>query len=163
MSKRGSFQIAIRGMRPSPSANERREVAWRHKIAEEIAKRVNRPLNVPADTQFELRITFYIESAQLFRAGDLDNLAKPVLDTLFQQSRPTELPTARLFTVDDGYVTSLQPAKHGVKKSSDEGADIHLKWSPQGEADEGCGWGSCGCMLLVLIALAFFLAAILFV
>lgn len=49
---------------------------------------------IPARVEIEFRMTST-------RRGDLDNLAKPVLDTLFRQSRRSKHPVACLFECDD--------------------------------------------------------------
>ena len=63
--------------------------------------------------------------------ADLDNLAKPVLDTLFDsrnaQVQDKEL-TGALFDVDDDRVFQLIAAKKLVVGPDDEGIDITISW-----------------------------------
>ncbi|HUU21552.1 MAG TPA: hypothetical protein VM389_03365, partial [Phycisphaerae bacterium] len=58
---------------------------WRGYLAEDIGKARGKPFAVPNNSQFEVHIDFYLLASRVFLSGDLDNLAKPVLDTLFCQ------------------------------------------------------------------------------
>lgn len=62
------------------------------------------------------------------RRGDLDNLAKPVLDTLFRQSRKSKFPVATLFQCDDCRIDSLRLKRVAVEFASEEGALISIEF-----------------------------------
>lgn len=131
MKKRGSSPpVRIRGVTPSPWGNAEKEQYWREYIAEDVGKRVHQPLTVPDNTQFEVKIEFYFISSRFFSSGDLDNLAKPVLDTLFRQRAASRFPTGCLFKLDDARVTSLLLTKQVVGKEEHEGAKIRVHWKP---------------------------------
>ena len=63
--------------------------------------------------------------------ADLDNLAKPVLDTLFRsrnaQVKDTSL-TGALFDTDDDQVFKLVLEKRLVATDNDEGIDVTITW-----------------------------------
>jgi len=83
-----------------------------------------------AGAVFAVEIVFHIRRPNYGRA-DLDNLAKPVLDTIFLPRRP-QVPdlslTGVLFRVDDDRVTRLTVEKRLVELADDEGADIVISW-----------------------------------
>jgi hypothetical protein len=62
---------------------------------------------------------------------DLDNLAKPVLDTIFK-SRHSQVKdpylTGALFEVDDDQVIRLRLEKGEVTYTSEEGVDVAVTW-----------------------------------
>jgi hypothetical protein len=64
--------------------------------------------------------------------ADLDNLAKPQLDTLFLprnvQVRDSSL-TGALFDVDDDRVFRLNMEKRLVSTPADEGVDVTISWN----------------------------------
>jgi hypothetical protein len=111
--------INVQG-RPSPWANQPHEGAWRHLIAIE-ARRIKadpfHPSVRPSRVIIEFRM---IES----RRGDLDNLAKPVLDTLFRQSRSSKFPVSSLFCCDDFHLPELILRRVIVHSPELEGANI---------------------------------------
>jgi hypothetical protein len=72
-------------------------------------------------------VVFYLRADR----ADLDNLAKPVLDTLFRVSYPQVRDmtlTATLFQVDDSRVCFLKLEKRLVIAPTDEGADVIISW-----------------------------------
>lgn len=60
------------------------------------------------------------------RNGDLDNLAKPVLDTLFRQSRRSVHPVASIFLCDDCHLHELTLKRFLVTSPDEEGATITI-------------------------------------
>jgi hypothetical protein len=76
----------------------------------------------------ELRFFFTPEAlAQV----DLDNLAKPVLDTLFLSRYPQVKDrslTGAAFRLDDDRVYSLNLAKLPVEDESEEGVSVVVTW-----------------------------------
>lgn len=71
-----------------------------------------------------------MNAANIGRA-DLDNLAKPVLDTIFLprnvQVKDVAL-TGALFRCDDDRVFRLELEKQQVQYDADEGLDVHVIW-----------------------------------
>ena len=70
-------------------------------------------------------------------AVDLDNLAKPVLDTLFtsQNVSKSRITGVLLPEVNDTWVFRLRLEKVGVKTPQDQGADLTVTWHPPGTPD----------------------------
>lgn len=111
--------INVQG-RPSPWANQPHEGAWRQLIALETKKIKAEPFH-PSVRPLRVIIEFrMIES----RRGDLDNLAKPVLDTLFRQSRSSKFPVSSLFCCDDFHLPELTLRRVIVHSPELEGANI---------------------------------------
>lgn len=110
--------------RPSPWANEPHESAWRQAIATRAREVVAEPYGAtvrPSRVVVEFRLTPR-------RKGDLDNLAKPVLDTLFRQSRISKHPVACIFTCDDFYLSELILRRIEVSGLEEEGATIIIEF-----------------------------------
>ena len=114
------MEFVIRGI-PSPWANGEPEVRWRKAIATQVPPRPE----IPAGAVFEVELEFCVHPDRLLRGNDLDNLAKPVLDTLFTQSRPSKHPTGALFGVDDGQVVDLKLRKTAAQE---EGVRVAIRW-----------------------------------
>src|SRR5688572_2934894 len=112
--------------RPSPWANGPHEAEWRMQIAHQtscaLSKAFDRSLR-PSSVVVEFRMLPR-------RRGDLDNLAKPVLDTLFRQSRTSKHPVAQLFDCDDCEVHELVLRRIQVHSESEEGEDITIHLAP---------------------------------
>jgi hypothetical protein len=72
-------------------------------------------------------------------AFDLDNFAKPVLDTLFtsQNVSKSRLTGVLLPEVNDTWVFRLALEKVGVETPQDQGADITVTSHPPGTPDLG--------------------------
>ena len=85
---------------------------------------------VSQDIHFSVTLVFLMKPGSIERA-DLDNLAKPVLDTLFYsrnaQVQDKEL-TGAMFDVDDDRVFQLIAVKKLVVGPNDEGIDITIAW-----------------------------------
>src|SRR5437899_2766396 len=129
MSTRVSFQV--RGNSPAPFGGN--EWAWRSAIAartRDVASAVQ--TLPPPDARFAVELVFYVKSSNFERA-DLDNLAKPVMDTVFlprnAQVQERSL-TGVLFQFDDGRVVRLTAEKRLVWQSEEEGVDVLIDWSP---------------------------------
>jgi hypothetical protein len=84
----------------------------------------------PSDATFTVWLTFHLTSAR-YRDSDLDNLAKPVLDTLFHaryaQARVPYV-TGVLFAVPDERVVKLVLEKRLADSLDDQGVDIVVSW-----------------------------------
>jgi len=124
------LRVAVEGMTPIPWGSN--EWAWRKAIAEQArAERLHQQI-VPAvsATRFCVAIVFFMTAAHIQRA-DLDNLAKPVLDTLFlprnAQVHDKSL-TGALFDVDDDCVFKLSLEKAVVQNAQDEGMQVMISW-----------------------------------
>lgn len=97
---------------------------WREKIKNEIEKKTE----VEKDIRFKVTINFKVNDTK----KDLDNLAKPVLDTLFKIRNPQSEAKNRklygaLFDVDDDRVCELILKKEIPKDGENEGAEIKIE------------------------------------
>jgi hypothetical protein len=123
--------VTVRGTAPAPWGGN--EWDWRRALADEARDvRESSDLRPPSDALFTVEVTFYLGEQAVARA-DLDNLAKPVLDTLFESRNP-QAPdaalTGALFPgVDDDHVTRLQLEKRPAGTPELQGADIKVSWS----------------------------------
>ena len=93
----------------------------------------------PENTEFTVRITFHMLDANIVGQGeqqgpDIDNLAKPVVDTLFlaPAQRTTKQgeakPTGVLIKADDKWVFTLKCSKVRVLQRQEEGAVVVVEW-----------------------------------
>jgi hypothetical protein len=119
-------------MTPVPWGSPPNEEKWRRLVAAE-ARRVRASTALPpvsTTTHFTVEIAFLLNGTNIERP-DLDNLAKPVLDTLFRVRCP-QVPdrtlTGALFDVDDDRVFKLTTTKVLVHGKMEEGADIRITW-----------------------------------
>lgn len=124
-----TLAVTVRGMTPKPwGSNEKK---WRQLLADE-GRRVRLVAQVPPvslATHFRVEIIFFMSGARV-EGADLDNLAKPVLDTIFRSRYPqVELSlTGSVFDVDDDRVFSLGLEKRRVSTSPEEGVDVLVSW-----------------------------------
>lgn len=122
--------ISCRGKTPIPWGSS--EWEWRRALAEKArSARIGSELkDLHLLSQFEVAVTFLMTNPHIQRA-DLDNLAKPVLDTLFR-SRNAQVSdsslTGALFDFDDDRVFRLTLEKRSVPAAADEGVDITVSW-----------------------------------
>ena len=85
-------------------------------IAEKVAERFPEPFMPPGGTEFAVDVVFHLVEHRLFvrpnRPGppDLDNLLKPVLDTLFTSANVLG-PTGVLVDANDTWVTDVRARK----------------------------------------------------
>ncbi|SRR6266508_49899 len=127
----GRIELQVRSARPAPWATER-EWAWRSELAQAARQvRAGSPLPpAPPDAAFTVWLTFHLSAAR-HRDSDLDNLAKPVLDTLFHaryvQARIPDV-TGVLFAVPDERVVKLVLEKRLAGSPDDQGIDIVVSW-----------------------------------
>jgi hypothetical protein len=90
----------------------------------------------PEGTKFSVEMIFRMTPEDLARrACDLDNFAKPVLDTLFTSQNVSRLNGVLLPGVNDTWVFRLVLEKVGVKTPQEQGADITVTWHPSGTPD----------------------------
>jgi len=119
--------IKVCGYTPKPWATN--EWEWRREIAKEARKHELYNKEQLVGKVFDVEIIFYF-TKENSNKPDLDNLVKPVLDTLFHPRNPQVkdvLLTGALFDVDDDRVFKLKASKKIVTQKSDEGAEINIK------------------------------------
>lgn len=120
--------VHVRGIAPIPWGGG--EEAWRRKLAHEarLVREKNIIQGISASTHFSVDIVFFMAQSHVERA-DLDNLAKPILDTLFRSRNPQVKDlclTGALFNVDDDRVFKLTLEKRLVPVSTEEGVEISI-------------------------------------
>jgi len=90
----------------------------------------------PLGTKFTVEVILRMTPEDLARpACDLDNFAKPVLDTLFTSQNVSPRVTGVLLPVNDTWVFRLVLEKVGVETPQDQGADITVTSHPPGTPD----------------------------
>jgi hypothetical protein len=113
-------------------------ICWREAIRDEVmATYPQAPFTPPPKgTKFAVKVIFRMTPDDLDRpAFDLDNFAKPVLDTLFTSQNVSPRVTGVLLPVNDTWVFRLVLEKVGVKTPQDQGADITVTSHPPGTPD----------------------------
>ena len=129
MGKSWEITFSLRGQLPRPWGTN--EWEWRQAIADVARERVKGLYmeDPPEDSHFEVEITFYLPQPT-FSQADLDNLAKPVLDTLFHakypQTRREGITGVLLRDIDDDHVVALALRKQLVDNKEQAGADISV-------------------------------------
>jgi Holliday junction resolvase RusA-like endonuclease len=123
----GEIAVQVRGVKPKAWGNK--EMEWRLAVAGE-ARHLVRPVDVDDLAEFRVEATFYLMPQDAWTTVDLDNLAKPLLDTLFRTRHPQmpEAVTGSLFEIDDGRVMELILRKRVVEIPSEEGVDVLVGW-----------------------------------
>jgi hypothetical protein len=85
----------------------------------------------PLGTRYTVEVIFRMTPQDLARpACDLDNFAKPVIDTLFTSQNVSRLTGVLLPEVNDTWVFRLLLEKVEVKTPQEQGADIAVTWHP---------------------------------
>ena len=85
----------------------------------------------PLGTRYTVEVIFRMTPKDLARpACDLDNFAKPVIDTLFTSQHVSKLNGVLLPDVNDTWVFRLLLEKIEVKTPQEQGADITVTWHP---------------------------------
>ena len=115
-----------------------RDIRWREAIRDEVkATYPQAPFtSPPLGTKFTVEVIFRMTPEDLARpAFDLDNFAKPVLDTLFTSQNVSPSVTGVLLPVNDTWVFRLLLEKVGEKTPEEQGADITVSWHPLGTPD----------------------------
>ncbi len=129
------WQIQVRGYPPRVKG-----IGWREAIRDEVrAAYPQAPFAAPPlETKFDVAVTFLLTAQDMDKpALDLDNLVKPVLDTLFTSQNVLPRVTRVLFPVNDRWVFRLALAKIRVETPEDQGADITITSHPPGTPDLG--------------------------
>ena len=127
------WRIQVRG---HPA--RRQSISWREAIRDAVtAKYPQAPFTPPPKgTKFTVKLIFRMTREDLDRpAFDLDNFAKPVLDTLFTSQNVSPRVTGVLLPVNDTWVFRLVLEKVGVETPQDQGADITVTSHPPGTPD----------------------------
>lgn len=129
------WRIPVRG---HPARRE--STTWREAIRNAVqAAYPQAPFtSAPLETKFTVEVIFRMTPEDLARpAVDLDNLAKPILDTLFtsQNVSKSRITGVLLPEVNDTWVFRLRLEKVGVKTPEDQGADLTVTWHPPGTPD----------------------------
>ncbi len=108
-------------------------IAWREAIRDAVTDAYPQApfTSPPLGTRFTVEVIFRMTTAHLARpACDLDNFAKPVIDTLFTSQNVSRLTGVLLPGVNDTWVFRLLLEKVEVKTSQEQGADITISWHP---------------------------------
>ncbi len=123
---------------PAPGQGGK-EQEWREAIEAKAKKvREENKLQALKATRFHVSIEFLINEPQLSiheNGADLDNMAKPVIDTLFKQGSSvepkTKKPTGVLFNINDKQVFELIMKKRlpNPEDEEKEGAKITITWN----------------------------------
>jgi hypothetical protein len=129
------WQIQVRGHPARRESN-----SWREAIRNAVKDAYPQaPFPTPPrGTKFTVEVIFRMTPKDLARpAFDLDNFAKPVLDTLFtsQNVSKERLTGVLLREVNDTWVFRLRLEKREVKTPEDQGALITVTWHPPDTPD----------------------------
>ena len=122
------WRIQVRG---DPA--RRKASSWREAIRDAVtATYPQAPFtSPPLGTKFTVEVIFRMTPEDLARpAFDLDNFAKPVLDTLFTSQNVSRLTGVLLPGVNDTWVFRLLLEKVEVKTPQEQGADLTVTWHP---------------------------------
>ena len=122
------LDFSLRGTRPVPFAGGEGEKVWWQALAQQAqALRAKRPIpSVPLSSRFSVEIIFFLLPGNTPGGTELDNLAKPVLDTLFKGRK--QPPTGTLFDLHDTNVFELVLEKRLVSTPEEEGVEINFMW-----------------------------------
>jgi len=118
--------LNVYGIKPAPWGGK--EWDWRKAIANEARK--YSPTLPASHSGFEVSMIFCLLQTTYDRS-DLDNLAKPVLDTIFLPNNPQVKDrklTGALIRLDGSVVNKLTVEKRLATNASDEGAEIIVMW-----------------------------------
>lgn len=125
-----SISFPVRGQKPIAWGNN--EWDWRRAVADQA-----RGLRYKVDAhKISERTSFIVEIVFLLcphyiKEVDIDNLAKPVLDTVFKSRYPQVQDyhlTGALFDVDDDQVIRLVLEKREVTHTGEEGIEVAITW-----------------------------------
>ena len=129
------WRIQVRG---HPARARRASISWGEAIRDAVtAAYPQAPFTPPPlGTKFIVEVIFRMTPEDLDRpAFDLDNFAKPVLDTLFTSQNVSPGLTGVLLPVNDTWVFRLRLEKVKVTTPQEQGADITVAWHPPGTPD----------------------------
>ena len=134
----GCIEFDIRGMTPRPFSTNG-EGPWRKYIADYIAQEIEMGIipdsHILADDSdyFEVSIVFHISRSLLQGSTppNLDNLSKPVLDTLFRDKYSRKHIKGALYRIDDHHVWKLSLEKRMVDSPQEEGVSLRIAILPK--------------------------------
>jgi hypothetical protein len=110
-----------------------KSISWREAIRDAVMDAYPQApfTSPPLGTRFTVEVIFRMTPADLARpACDLDNFAKPVIDTLFTSQNVSRLTGMLLPGVNDTWVFRLLLEKVEVKTPQEQGADVTVTWHP---------------------------------
>ena len=120
--------IRICGTEPVSWGQNPRTDQWRGIVAQKARELINDFPRPDPLTEFHVALIFFLTRNN----SDLDNLAKPVLDTLFHprnaQVNDANLTGALFPNIDDPQVFDLSLKKRIVKTIEQAGIDIFVSW-----------------------------------
>ena len=120
--------ISVVGRTPLGGGSSSRR-QWRDALRQAAIAVAPDPREVPERAPVSVDVIFRIAEPR-FASSDLDNLVKPVLDTLFR-SRDEQLDptlTAALLPVDDAAINRLVVEKQQAAGTEDEGVTVEVRW-----------------------------------
>lgn len=122
------LDFSLKGTRPVPFAGGEGEKLWWQALAAQAqVVRANKPVRaIASSARFSVEIIFFLLPGNTPGGTDLDNLAKPVLDTLFKGRK--QPPTGILFDLHDTNVSELVLEKRFVSTQEEEGVEINFMW-----------------------------------
>ena len=123
-------KISVRGRTPAPWG-VKNQWEWRDCLTAQtwsIRSLVDQQ-QIQETSEFHVKVVFWMTEPHVKHA-DLDNLAKPVLDTLFliRNAQCGDSRTGALFDVDDNRVFELTAEKRIVPLCEEEGVDVTVAW-----------------------------------
>ena len=124
------WRIQVRG---HPARARRTSISWREAIRDAVTDTYPQApfTSPPLGTRFTVEVIFRMTPADLARpACDLDNFAKPVIDTLFTSQNVSRLTGVLLPEVNDTWVFRLLLEKVEVRTPQEQGADLTVTWHP---------------------------------
>jgi hypothetical protein len=124
---------------PRTWGNNERE--WRSQVAVAARQELTRLNLEPLQGRylFSVELIFNLSQQRLFNGNDLENLSKPIIDTLFLPDNPQigdQDLTGILFQIDDRYIYSLTIKKSATQ--SNEGATITIGYEPLDRIEKEC-------------------------
>ena len=125
-----TVNLDIRGKRPRTFGDENYEGPWRRYIANYLEQQKangripESHVRATDNDRFEVWMSFYLVEES--RPQDLDNLSKPVLDTLFCDRYSRKHVKGALYQVDDYHVWKLHLEKRLVESEREAGVSITI-------------------------------------
>jgi hypothetical protein len=125
-------EITVSGRTPLGGGSSSRR-QWREAIRDAASRVAPDPDVLPVGAPLTVDVVFRIREPR-FSSSDLDNLVKPVRDTLFR-SRDEQLDpslTATLLPVDDAMIHRLVVEKDRAAGIEGEGVSVSVSWEENG-------------------------------
>jgi hypothetical protein len=118
-------------MSPVTFGGDKREGPWRKHIADHVSGRLKEDsvpeshLSAGQSDFFEVSMVFHLQRSG--RPKDLDNLAKPILDTLFRYKYKGKINEGVLYKVEDHQVWKLHLEKRLVDNEDETGVSLRIE------------------------------------